>query len=355
VKALLRVRLRLDEDAAAAAEAALEPFAVALSRYKVQDGRRWEVEALVQGASDRAAIRAALGHIGDPRFLPLPKRDWIRQSRKALPPIVAGRFYLRGSHVRGRTPRGKLALQIDAGAAFGTGRHETTRGCLLAMDRLARRRSSFHRVLDMGCGSGILALAAARLWPARVLCADNDADAVRVARENALINGLEERVTVVRSRGYGAAAIREAGPFDLILANILARPLQGMAPSLARHLVPGGRAILSGLLVAQEPQVLEAHLRRGLVLDFRLRLSAWSILVLRQPGAGRTTLVPKARRRPGAPLRQPKCGRACLQAALGALELKFAGLRRARSASSSATQSRSPRTRPMSLSIWLSN
>jgi ribosomal protein L11 methyltransferase len=297
VRALWRVRLRLEPQAAVAAEAALEPFALALSRYEVQGGQGWEVEALVAGAPDRKAIRAVLRDIGRPRFLRLPKRDWVAESRKALPPIVAGRFYLRGTHVKGPVPRGKIALQIDAGAAFGTGRHETTRGCLLAIDRLARKRIGFGRALDMGCGSGILALAAARCWPAQVLGADSDADAVRVARENVAVNGLLGRVAVVRARGYGAAAIHRAGPFDLILANILARPLQRMAPSLARHLAAGGRAVLSGLLSAQEPQVLEAHRRAGLILDFRLRLGEWSILVLRK-AAARETHASKARRRP---------------------------------------------------------
>ncbi len=298
MKALWSVRLRLGSEAALAAEAALEPFALALSRYEVEGGRQWEVEALLAHAPDRAVIRSALGDIGQPSFLRLPNKDWVGESRKALPPIMAGRFYVRGGHVAGPTPRGRLALQIDAGAAFGTGRHETTRGCLMAVDRLARRRSGFRRVLDMGCGSGILALAAARLWPAQVLGVDSDPDAVRVARENATINGLQGKVAVVRARGYGAAAVRRAMPFDLILANILARPLQRMAPSLGRHLVPGGRAVPSGLLIGQEPHVLEAHRRRGLVLDFRLRLGEWSILVLRKPRSGNTP-VRKAGGAPG--------------------------------------------------------
>src|SRR5262249_46310451 len=152
-------------EAADAAESALEPFAVALSRYEIEDGRMWEVEALVEGRPDRSAIGAVLAAFGKPVFAPVPPKDWVAESRKALPPIAAGRFYLRGSHVQGPTPRGKLALHIDAGAAFGTGRHETTKGCLITLDRLARAGRRFHRILDLGCGSGVLALAAARLWP----------------------------------------------------------------------------------------------------------------------------------------------------------------------------------------------
>jgi ribosomal protein L11 methyltransferase len=287
MSALWTVRLKLDKPGAAAAEAALEPFAAALSRYEIERGRRWEVEALIDGPPDRRAIAAALAGLGKPVFAKLPRKDWVAESRRSLPPIAAGRFYLRGAHIKGPTPRGKIALLVDAGAAFGTGRHETTRGCLLALDRLARRGGGFKRPLDLGCGSGVLALAAAKLWPANVLAADNDPDAVRVARENAAINGLADRVAVVKSSGYGAAAIRRLAPFDLIMANILARPLYRLAGSLARHLSDGGRAILSGILTTQEEMVLDAHLRHGLIVDFRLHLGDWAVLVLRKPRNGR--------------------------------------------------------------------
>jgi len=282
MKTLWTVKLRTAAGDAAAAESALEPFAIALSRYEIERGQRWEVEALIDGQPKRTAIRKALAQWGKPDFARLPSRDWVAESRRALPAITAGRFYLRGAHVKGATPRGKIALQVDAGAAFGTGRHETTRGCLLALDRLARRRR-FKHPLDLGCGSGVLALAAASLWPVKVLAADNDPDAVRVARENAVINGLDEHLSVVKSSGYGAGAIRRAAPFDLIMANILARPLYRMAGSLARRLAPGGSAVLSGILASQEQLVLHAHLQQGLELDFRLRLGDWSVLVLRQP------------------------------------------------------------------------
>jgi ribosomal protein L11 methyltransferase len=282
VKSLWTVRLRADAAGAAAAEAALEHFAVAVSRYEVERGKQWEVEALIDGTPPRAAIAEAVARWGKPAVERLPSRDWVAESRRALPPITAGRFYLRGAHVKGPTPKGKIALLVDAGAAFGTGRHETTRGCLLALDRLARRKK-FKRPLDLGCGSGVLALAAASLWPARVFAADNDGDAVRVARENAEINGLGDRLTVIKSSGYGATSIRKAAPFDLIMANILARPLYRMAGSLARNLAPGGSAVLSGILTTQEQLVLHAHLQKGLELDFRLWLGDWSVLVLRKP------------------------------------------------------------------------
>lgn len=302
--ALWTVRLRLAADAAEAAEAALEPFALALSRYEVDGGRLWEVEALVEGAPDRRAIRAALASFGRPAFAAVPPKDWVAESRKALPAITAGRFYLRGSHVEGPTPRGKLALHIDAGAAFGTGRHETTKGCLIVLDRLARASQRFPRILDLGCGSGVLALAAAKLWPGSVLAADNDPDAVRVARENAAHNGLADRVRVIESQGFAAAGLRRAGPFDLILANILAGPLIRLAPGLARHLAPGGRAILSGLLTSQAGDVLAAQQRQGLVLESQLRLGDWSVLLLRKPLTPRPA-SPSRARAPSAPPAPP--------------------------------------------------
>ena len=283
---LWSVRLRLDPAEAEAAEAALEPFAASVSRFEIAGGRCWDVEALVEGNPDRRAIRAALAGFGAPLFKPVAERNWVALSRRRLPAITAGRFYLRGEHVRGPTPRGKIALLIDAGTAFGTGRHETTKGCLLAIDRLARRGSRFARILDLGCGSGVLALAAAKLWKdAAVLAADNDKEAVRVARLNATLNEVEARVQVVASDGYAGAALRKRSPFDLVLCNILAGPLARMAPALGRHLAPGGRAILSGLLTSQEPEVLEAHRKRGLKLDSAIRLGGWSALVLRKPRA----------------------------------------------------------------------
>lgn len=296
--ALWTVRLRLVADAAEAAEAVLEPFALALSRYEVDGGRLWEVEALVEGTPDRRAIRAALASFGKPSFAAVPPKDWVAESRKALPAITAGRFYLRGSHVEGPTPRGKLALHIDAGAAFGTGRHETTKGCLLVLDRLARAGQRFPRILDLGCGSGVLALAAAKLWPDTVLAADNDPDAVRVARENAALNGLADRIRVIKSQGFAAAGLSRAGPFDLILANILAGPLIRLAPGLARNLAPGGRAVLSGLLTSQAADVLAAQQNQGLVLESQLRLGDWSVLLLVKPLKSRPLKPPR-----GAPTR----------------------------------------------------
>jgi len=191
--------------------------------------------------------------------------------------LRAGRYFIHGSHYRARPPAGTIALCIDAATAFGSGEHATTRGCLLALDALARRRR-FARVLDMGTGSGILAMAAAKTWRRRVMARDIDAEAVRVAARNAAANGVGSLLDLRRADGY--RGLGSGQPFDLVFANILARPLVLMAPALARVLAPGGVAVVSGLLARQERAVLAAHRARRLRLRRRIRLAGWHSLVL---------------------------------------------------------------------------
>jgi ribosomal protein L11 methyltransferase len=265
----------------AAAEVALEPLAEALSTFEIAGGSAWAVEALCRrrpGARRLQNLARSLG-LGPAEVTAVPARDWVAESQRGLAPFRAGRFLVRGSHATGDPPRGATPLTVDAGMAFGTGRHETTRGCLLALDRLARQRD-FVRPLDLGCGSGILAIAMAKLWAGPVLAIDSDPQAVAVARDNAAINGVADRVTVAVGGGYGSAAARRAAPFDLVAANILARPLRRLAPGLARSLVPGGRAILSGLLDDQVDWVMAAHRPLGLSLIERRSLAGWAVLVV---------------------------------------------------------------------------
>lgn len=228
-------------------------------------------------------LAAATGiPLSDAVFETLAERDWVAESQRALPPEEIGRFFVHGSHVTRVPPAGLIALLIDANQAFGTGRHETTRGCLEALSRLAAERA-FARVLDLGCGSGVLALGAAKLWPqARVLAADNDPVAIAVARENALLNAAPALETLV-SEGFADPALAAAAPFDLILANILAEPLIALAPGFARHLAPGGRLVLAGLLAKEGPAVEAAQVAAGLVPVARHDLADWRILVLEKP------------------------------------------------------------------------
>lgn len=214
----------------------------------------------------------------------LPERDWVAESQSALPPIHAGRFYLYGSHVSESPPVASIAIRIDANAAFGTGRHETTRGCLLALSQLARARR-VRRPLDMGCGSGVLAIAMAKLWAVPVLAADNDPTAIAVARTNARLNGVASRLHAINCDGYRNRVLARRAPYDLIVANILAEPLSAMAGDLARNLMPGGFAVLSGLLTQQARQVFARHRSAGLCLVARIRLGEWTTLVLVKPNA----------------------------------------------------------------------
>jgi len=286
----LRIELAARDVAAIEAlEEALEPLAVALLRFERAKGKRWRIDALFAARPQRKAVQSMLDALGLGnrawQLDRLPDRDWVAESQARLPPLKVGRFFIHGSHHRAAPPRGRLALEIDAGIAFGTGRHQTTRGCLELIERLARTPPV--RALDLGCGTGILALAMAKLWGVEVLAADNDPDAVAVTRENAERNGLSGLIRPLRSEGYRAAALKRGGSFDLIVANILARPLIEMAPDLARHLAPGGRAILSGLLIEQEPEVLAAHRAQGLRCEARRHHGDWSALLLRKPLAAK--------------------------------------------------------------------
>jgi ribosomal protein L11 methyltransferase len=285
---LWQFRIELSARDAATIEAleeALEPSAAALLRFERAKGKRWRIDALFAARPERKGLLLLLRSLGLEKRAwqldRLPDRDWVAESQAKLPALKVGRFFVHGSHHRGAPPRGKLALEIDAGIAFGTGRHQTTRGCLELIERLAATPPS--RPLDLGCGTGILALAMAKLWGVAVIAADNDPDAVAVTRQNAERNGLQGLIRPLRSEGYAAAALKRAGPFDLIAANILARPLIEMAPDLARHLMPGGRAILSGLLIEQENEVLAAHRALGLRCEARQHHGDWSALLLRKP------------------------------------------------------------------------
>jgi len=209
----------------------------------------------------------------------LADADWLAMALSGLPPVRAGRFFIYGVHDRGRAPPNTVNLRIEAGAAFGTGHHGTTVGCLLAYDRLLKA-NRFARVLDVGAGTGVLAIAAARTGSVKAVGTDIDRVSVRISRENARVNAVNVRF--VHASGLGHRAVRADAPYDLVFANILARPLVSLAQDIKGALRPGGIAILSGLLRTQERYVRAAYLARGLRLDFALRRDAWATLVLRR-------------------------------------------------------------------------
>lgn len=210
----------------------------------------------------------------------LADADWLAMSLSGLPPVRAGRFFVYGAHDRGRIPPNAVALRIEAGAAFGTGHHGTTVGCLQAWNDLIKARR-FGKVLDVGAGTGVLAIAAARTGARLARGTDIDAPSVRIARENAALNGA--RAEFVHASGLGHQSVRSAAPYDLVFANILAPPLVALAQDIRGALRPGGVAILSGLLRTQERRVLAAYRSRGFRLLRRIHRDAWATLVLERP------------------------------------------------------------------------
>ncbi len=250
----------------------------------------WAVTAIYRSQPDAAALAAGLALVAAANDLPepsldiapLPPADWLAQAYAGFPARHIGRFYVHGSHVPAPAG-GAIALHIDAATAFGSGEHATTEGCLLAIGDLARRGRKPARVLDMGTGSGILAIAVTKLFAnARVAAVDIDAESARVAMLNARLNGVGARVCAVQGAGYSSPLAARGPRFDVIVSNILARPLIRMAPALAKRLKPGGIAILSGLLSRQERAVLAAHRAVGLRRVGRKPIGEWTTLIVRK-------------------------------------------------------------------------
>ncbi|NYZ11387.1 50S ribosomal protein L11 methyltransferase [Azospirillum sp. RWY-5-1] len=289
---LWRIALTVPEAHAPAFADAIGDHADAVSTFELEEGGAWLVEATVHGEPDRArlaarvAVLAGAVGIGEPLLIveELPPIDWVSHSYQGFPPIRAGRFFVHGSHHEGQVPGGAVALLVDAATAFGTGEHGSTKGCLLALDRLVRRhrlrRGPRGGALDMGCGSGILALAVAKAWRVPVSAVDIDPEAVRVTKVNAGLNGVAARIRAQGGDGYRTPLVARHKPYRLITANILARPLARMAPQLRRHLAKGGVAVLAGLLARQERHVLQAHRAQGLRLIARIPVGDWTTLVI---------------------------------------------------------------------------
>jgi len=262
----------------------IDPAPEAVTQFEDGAGA-WRVEAYFAEPPDLAPLSAQLASAVGSALPPLeladvPDLNWVAISQAALPPVAAGRFVVHGSHDRGRIPHGPNAILIDAGEAFGTAHHATTHGCLLAIDRLTRGRS-FRRVLDLGCGSGVLAIAAARALPrAEILASDNDPEAVAVATANAKANGVGERIAFARANGLAHPWLRHAAPFDLVIANILAAPLCALAPDLAKVLRRGGTLVLSGLLYPEAAEVIAHYVAQGFRLSEHRQIAGWSTLTL---------------------------------------------------------------------------
>jgi ribosomal protein L11 methyltransferase len=260
----------------------------AIAAFERPDGR-WDVTVHFAEAPDQARVRrfvtdAAGGEIANGiAFDIVEAKDWVKATLEDLVPVPAGRFVVHGQHDRARLAPNKLGIEIEAALAFGTGHHGTTRGCLLLLDHVLKAWRP-RRVLDLGTGTGVLAIAAAKALHEKILASDIDPVSVQVARENARLNGCGHLVQAIAATGFSAPQFANAGPFDLVLANILANPLRQLATPMAQHLAPSALVILSGLLTPQAASVIAAYRARGLVPVRHLRIEGWSSLLLRNAG-----------------------------------------------------------------------
>lgn len=271
---------------------ALETLVDSCATFEIEESPNWAVTGITQHFPDHPtlirAVKRAASDAGidapDVEIQQLPAIDWLARNRESFPSLHYGRFLIHGSHQRPTRPTHALTIEVDAGRAFGSGTHGSTEGCLRTLERLSRSTRP-RRMLDLGCGSGILAMAAARLWRRiSILAADVDIHAVRTTAENSKRNQVTGQIRAARADGYPRRRHGIGGRCDLVTANILAGPLIAMATDAKRWLRPGGRIILSGLLNHQERAVVAAYLSRGFIVVKRVRIQGWSTLCLKLAG-----------------------------------------------------------------------
>jgi len=284
--ALTTLKSREQAESLAEALERMDPAPTGIGTFEVEDGSGiWEVGGYFLDRPDDAAL-ALLAAAFDARpfaVSELPEVDWVAHVRRELSPVTAGRFFLYGSHDADKVPDGVVPLLVDAAMAFGTGHHGTTRGCLIALDRLVSRGEVARKVADIGCGTAVLAMAARRVWPdAQVLASDIDEVAVETARANLGFNDLEGKVECLCCPGFDHDRLQAVAPYDLIFANILKAPLLGLAPDMARHAAKGGYIILSGILNEQADEVLAAYQEQGFAPVERDILGEWTTLTMRK-------------------------------------------------------------------------
>ena len=261
----------------------LSPEPTGVGVFEIEDGSGlWEVAAYFLEWPDAAALAvlSALHKAKPFNISEVPDQDWVAKVQRELAPVEAGRFFVYGSHDADKVPHDRVPLLIDAAMAFGTGHHGTTKGCLEAFDYLLTEGFSGGRIVDVGCGTAVLAMAAAKVLPDTVLASDIDPVAVDVARANVAANGLEGRVACYVAAGFEAPELQDGGPYDLIFANILKGPLVALAPQMAAHAAQGGKLILSGILNEQADDVIAVYQQSGFNLVRKSAIVDWTTLIL---------------------------------------------------------------------------
>jgi len=263
----------------------LDPAPYGVGVFEIEDGSgNFEVGAYFLEAPDGIVLDLLAAAYGATGFIvsELPETDWVAHVKRELAPVVAGRFFVHGSHDADKVPQAAIPLLIDAAMAFGTGHHGTTLGCLTALDRLEAGGLRASNVVDIGCGTAVLAMAAAKLWPETVLASDIDPVAVETAKANVVANGLDGRVICLEAAGFGHPDLQAAAPFDLIFANILKAPLISLAPEMGRNCAESGHVILSGILCEQAEDVIAAYTSHGFTLFSKDDFGDWSTLVMQR-------------------------------------------------------------------------
>ncbi len=287
---LWRIEIKAPKTAVADFEAALEPRCVSVSSFMLDsddDNSDWRIEGFTGAEPDKDGLNKAFSRIAKSHAFDAPKAkielvpptNWLAKNMADFPPLSIARYFIHASHHKDPPPSGSVAIKLDAGGAFGSGEHPSTAGCLMALDRLAKGRR-FRRALDMGCGSGILTFAMAKTWKAPVTACDIDPEAVRITTGNAKINRVGSLVRAACGPSYQTPAVRTAAPYDLICANILARPLCHMAGDAAQVLKPGGVILLSGLVERDAMRVINRHRAHGFRLRRTLNLDGWTTIMM---------------------------------------------------------------------------
>ena len=271
------------ENASALGEAleSLDPAPVGIGVFEIEDkSNTWEVGGYYTKKPNEIELTLLSFAYGAKPFTfsDVPDQDWVSHVQRNLPPVEAGRFFLFGNHDAHKVPKSSIGLLIEASMAFGTGQHGTTKGCLLVLNDLIAEGVSPKKIIDIGCGTAVLAMAAAKIWDETIVASDIDPTAVAVTKINLISNKLEQKVSCIQSKGFSHPSISEEGPYDLIFANILKGPLIDMVPEFSEHCAFGGTIILSGLLNEQYDEVLRAYIRAGFKLIQKKSLGEWMTL-----------------------------------------------------------------------------